>query len=162
MKKLKTYGKFTDYKKFNESLQDILDDGFFYDLEDEGFLVVSHTNKKGVKTGIQSHIKIFKPKVSRNFKASSSFNEMQLFNFEEIKGDVLRFLEMTDIEIKYIYASKKIPGGDNTTEDMLYDPKGETRFYRRDPLLQDGNNKILDDNYDVGDIIQLVIVYGFI
>lgn len=168
MKRLKTYGKFTDvnYKKFNESLQDILDEGFFYNLQDEGFAIVERSNKSGVKSGIQSHIKIFKPKNTGQLPIS--FDEMQIFNFEEIKSDVIRFLELTSIEVEvefiYVskkYVSKKIPSTNVTIEDMLYDPKGVTRF-RSDPLLHNGNNKILDDNYDIGDILQLVIVYGFI
>lgn len=152
------------YKIFENKLGELVDsEQFFYDLEDDGFIISTYTNKKGDKSGIQSHIKISKPKTPGDFKASVEFKRMEPFDFEEIRGHVIRFIEMTNIDVKYMYVYKYIPGRSvSDSIDMLYDPKGVTRFYKNDPLLQDGNNKILDDDYEIGDILQLVIIYGFI
>ena len=141
-------------KKYNmfESLDQEVDNGqFFYSLEDEGFFIDIKDGNKGRTSGIQSNIKIYKPKGGS--KKTQYLKDLQVFSLDEVRDDVLRFIEMGR-DVKYIYADVLIDEVDsmNRTE-MLYDPKQLTRF------KSDGSNKLLSDDFNL-DILQITIVYG--
>ena len=142
------------YKLF-ESLDQIVDNGqFFYSLEDDGFFIDINEGDKGIygaKSGIQSNIKIYKPKGGP--KKVQYLKDLQVFSLNDVRDDLLRFIEMGS-DVKYIYADVLIDEEDhlNRTE-MLYDPNKVTRF------KTDGSNKILSDDFNI-DILQITIVYG--
>ena len=142
-------------KKYNifESLDQEVDNGqFFYSLEDEGFFIDIKDGNKGRTSGIQSNIKIYKPKDGPKKTTYERYTRVR-FSIDEIRDDVLRFIEMCR-DIKYIYAD--VSDGSRYTIDeveMLYDPKQLTRF------KSDGSNKLLSDDFNL-DILQITIVYG--
>ena len=139
------------YKLF-EGLDQLVDDGqFFYSLEDEGFFIEVFDGDKGRTSGIQSNIKIYKPKDGP--KKTQYFKDLQVFSIDEIRDEVLRFIEMGR-DVKYIYADVLIDERDHMNKTViLYDPNKLTRF------KSDGSNKLLSDDFNL-DILQITIVYG--
>jgi len=139
------------YKAF-ESLDQEVDNGqFFLPLEDEGFFIEVFDGDKGRTSGIQSNIKIYKPK--GEYKKTQYFKDLQVFSIDEVRDEVLRLIEMGR-DVKYIYADVLIDERDHMNKTViLYDPKQMTRF------KSDGSNKLLSDDFNL-DILQITIVYG--
>jgi len=137
------------YIKLFESfggLDNIVNDGqYFLSLEDDGFFIEIYDKDAGKKSGIQSNIMIYKPINGRKTQYNDGLIE---FDYNEIRDELLRFIELSDKDIHYIYANTNIGSG----ELMLYDPNNKTRLKCK--------GDIFDDTYEVGPITRLTIVYG--